>query len=78
LENVKPLRFRANGRGSHHTILSSGEGFAAWATTADETIEYYKSNKNVGITAAQVQENSESGLNMFPCSAREVDLRGDH
>jgi hypothetical protein len=31
--------------------MSSGEGFATWVTTADETIkyDYYKSNKEVGL-----------------------------
>jgi Ca2+ transporting ATPase len=46
--------------------MSSGEGFAAWETTANETIKYYKSNKEVGLTAAQVQENTKYGLNAFP------------
>jgi hypothetical protein len=46
--------------------MSSGEAFAAWATTADEMIKYYKSSKEIGLTAAQVQENMEHGLNVFP------------
>jgi hypothetical protein len=56
---------RKLGRKSHITT-SSGEGFAAWAITADETIRYYKSSKEVGLTAAQVQENTKYGLNVFP------------
>jgi Ca2+-transporting ATPase len=46
--------------------VSSDEGFTAWATTADETIRYYKSNMEVGLTAAQFQENTKYGLNVFP------------
>jgi magnesium-transporting ATPase (P-type) len=46
--------------------MSSGEGFAVWATTANETIKYDLSNKKVGLTAAQVQENTKYDLNVFP------------
>jgi hypothetical protein len=46
--------------------MSSGGGFAAWATTGDERIKYYKSNKEVGLTAAQVRENMKYRLNVFP------------
>jgi Ca2+ transporting ATPase len=45
--------------------MAAEEQFPAWASTADDTIGFYKSNKEVGLTAAQVEENKKFGENVL-------------